>query len=454
VEGVTLAVALLASGAILVAPPRYALPFFLGAIAWYPSYLAVSIGTVYFTVGRIVILAVLGKLLVGGDRTGGVRWGWVDTFVVTALVGECIAGVMTTPAGELLQNRAGAAFDTLLPYFAVRLGVRTKEDYKALLWSILVIAVPLAIFGAYECWTGDNPLGFLRQYSFTGASLVDRVLPSRGGFWRAEVTFPMSIMFGLFFAMLGPICAGLWGYTRRQGLLIAGLGLMVVGVLSSRSSGPIFAGMVAVGAVALFPFRRHWKVALVLLVLWLTAIEIASNRHWYEVLASYGTLDAETAYYRIGLIREAFGGGMSGHWLLGLGNIGFDELTQYGWEHADITNQYILILVRYGLLGVLPFIGVVFAGGQRLRQALKKAECEADRWLVWCLLASFVGIVAGMFSVSLFGQTQTIFFVMLGLCGAVAEVGFFLPVAVGAQALPPGKRTGGVPVLLGKGLRE
>jgi hypothetical protein len=417
-EGVTLAVAVLAVIGVLAFPTRYSVPIYIGALAWYPSYLAVSIGTVNFTVNRMVILALLARLLLGRASTGGFRWGWVDTFVVVALVGECVAGLMTTPAAQLLQNRAGAAFDTVLPYFAVRLAIRAREDYKALLWSVLVISIPLAVFGAYECWTGDNPLGFLRRYAFAGPSLSDRELPGRRGFWRAEVTFPISIMFGLFFAMMGPMCAVLWGYTKRKGLLLAGLTLMLVGVLSSMSSGPLLAGIATCSFMALYPFRRHWKLITVLLVIWLGAIDTGSNRHWYDVLGSYCTLDAATAWYRIRLMEVALGGGMSGHWLAGFGldvDPGWGRLID-GRMYTDVVNHYVVILVRGGLLGLLPFLGAVGGSLLALRRAYARATEGAERWLLWGILSSLAGILAAMFSVSLMGQILTLFFLLLALC--------------------------------------
>jgi hypothetical protein len=229
----------------------------------------------------------------------------------------------------------------------------------------------------------------------------------------------MSIMFGLFFAMMGPICTGLWGYTKRKGLLIAGLGLMLVGMLSSVSSGPWLAGIVACGVMAFYPLRRYWKVALVFIVLFLAAIDVASNRRWYHVLASYSTLDAGTAYYRIGLMEEALGGGMSGHWLVGYGMVGQGGTQSFNWKHRDIVNHYILILVRYGLLALVPFVAAVTAGFFRLTRALGHAVQENARWLAWTVMATLVGILAAMFSVSLFGQPGNLFYILLALAAGM-----------------------------------
>lgn len=426
-QGVTLAVALLASGAILVAPPRYALPFFLGAVAWYPSDLAVSLGTVDFTVGRIVVLALLAKAVLGSTERRMVSWGWVDLCVAGGVVGQCLAGALVTPdLGSLLENRAGAAFDTALPYFAARLLLQRREEYILLLKSLLVIALPLALLGAYQCLTGQNPIGFLSRFSYYGASLADRVLPARKGLWRAEATFGVSIMFGLFFAMVGPLCAGLWGYAKRRARLLVGLVLMAVGMLSSMSSGPWLAGIVACGVMGLYPFRQYWKVLTALLIIWLMAINIGSNRHWYDVLGSYCTLEPETASYRIRLMEVALGGGMSGHWLAGYGPFadpGWGPIMD-GRGHTDIVNHYVLIVVTHGLLGLLPFLGAVGGSLIALRRAFKLAGSQAERWLLWGMFSALAGILVAILSVSLMCQVTTLFFVLLALCVSAGAEGF------------------------------
>ena len=152
------------------------------------------------------------------------------------------------------------------------------------------------------------------------------------------------------------------------------------------------------------------------------AVEVISNRHWYEVLASYATLDANTAYYRIELIEEAFGGGMNGHWLLGYGgDIGVTK-DLAGWEHKDITNHYILVLVRYGLLGILPLMAAAGAALRRVRLAYTLAWRESDRWLIWCIMSSLAGILISLFSVSLFGQPVTIFYILLAVAATCPEI--------------------------------
>jgi lysylphosphatidylglycerol synthetase-like protein (DUF2156 family) len=92
-------------------------------------------------------------------------------------------------------------------------------------------------------------------------------------------------MFGLFFAMFGPVCAGILRIDGKNKMFyLVGLLLMGVGVFSSMSSGPWLAVLFAICFIALYFYRRYWKVALATVILMCVIVEIISNRHFYEVI--------------------------------------------------------------------------------------------------------------------------------------------------------------------------
>ena len=55
-------------------------------------------------------------------------------------------------------------------------------------------------------------------------------------------------------------------------------------------------------------------------------------------------------------------------------------------------------------------------------QGLHKAFCRVrtlpNRWLIWSLFAGLSSLLVVFFTVSLFGQPQTVFYILLALCGA------------------------------------
>lgn len=424
-QGITLSIAVAAGALVFLLPPIQGLVIYMAALAWYPSYLTVRLGSVDFTVGRIIVMAILLNILFQTNLTRRLKITLLDKFVVLLFLGQIIAGVTTTPLGKLLENRAGGICDLLLPYFAIRMLVTTRRQYLFFLKYILWIASPLAVLGLYQSFTGNNPVGFLKDYYAWDASPSGYSPIPRCGFFRADVTFPMSIMFGLFFAVLTPVCGGLLGMKKTKSCIYGlALALMALGVFSSMSSAPILTAALAGAFMLFYRFRTYWKPALITVILICTAVEIVSNRHFYDVLGSF-TINPATAWYRSRLIDVAlFEGGMTGHWIAGYGLVAPDP----GWgdrinhRRTDIVNHYLLILCKYGLLGLTPLLAIIALALKNLSNAYRAATQDSDKWLIWCLLAALLSIAIALQTVSLFGQTYTVLFILFALCGAANTI--------------------------------
>jgi hypothetical protein len=416
-----------ASALVLLLSPVHGFIVFIAIFAWYPLYLTVPVGTIDFNLSRIIISVIFVSLFLQTDLFKQFKFIWIDKLVILYFSCTLLAGVPTVPnLMAFLENRAGEFFDTILPYFAVRLIVTSRKKYLTLLKAILVIAVPLAIVGFYQCLTGNNPMGFLVKYNAWSATSQDwgYVPENRLGFFRATVSFDVSIMFGLFFAMLGPICAGLMhSINKNKEIYVLGIGLMAVGVLSSMSSGPLFAALLATIFLVFYRYRIYWKWGLCIIVFMCVIVEIVSNRHFYQVIDRF-TFNSSTAWYRARLMEVAiFQNGMAGHWLTGFG------FADPGWSakidmssHTDMVNHYLLILCRYGLVGFVPFMAVIVSAWRRLFKGFWLLKDDSDSWLVWCLGGAMVGLFGAFFTVSLFGPPTTIFFMLLGLCGAIGSI--------------------------------
>jgi O-antigen ligase len=126
------------------------------------------------------------------------------------------------------------------------------------------------------------------------------------------------------------------------------------------------------------------------------------------------------------LIEEAFGGGMSGHWLEGFGYIGVGETEfvnpQFEWEHEDMVNLYIAELARTGLLGAIPFMLVNFYPYRRLYQAGIKSRRTADLWLVHCFAAAMLGWHNAMMTVGSVGQTRVLLFLLFAAANNMPRI--------------------------------
>jgi hypothetical protein len=428
-EAVILLGAVIASLLVFFLPPMYGLIVYIGTFAWFPPYLTVKMGTLDFTICRIVMLAIYANLFLQTNLAKRFKLILLDKLIILYFLAQIVAGgINSNFSSGFLENRAGVIFDTLLAYFVFRMIITTKNQYIVLVKGILLIAAPLALVGFYQCLTGDNPFGFLRQYNtilLGGFQSSEYVPLRRGNFFRADVTFSMSIMFGLFFAMLGPAALGIIPIIRRRkNVYIVAVCLMAVGVLSSMSSGPILALMLAVMFIGFYRFRRYWKPVVTIIIIGCGIVEIISNRHFYDIFGRY-TFSPATAWYRSRLIDVAlFEGGMSGYWLTGygFGNVDPDWGSKIDGNATDIVNHYILILYRFGLIGLIPFLAIVVGASKALIEAYQVCTFETVRWLIWCLAGALFGVLFAMNSTSLFGQAITVFYILLALCGSMSRV--------------------------------
>lgn len=405
-----------AAGCLLVffLRPVYGLAIYVMLSMWFPYCIGtVSVGTIDFSVGRIVIIALFIRIFFGTNLTGKFKAIWLDRFVVILFVAEVLAGFTTIEPMRLIEYRSGDFFDMALPYFAVRLIITSKKQYISLLKAIACASSVLTVLAVYESLTGHNLVKFGRSLSSPEIRL--------NLFYRARTTFRHPIYFGVFSAMVGGVCMGLVKNVRRNALFYKILvGLLFLGCFSSMSSGGLLAMVGALLFIGFFRYRYYWKQAIVGVVIMCCVVEVISNRHFYDVIDRL-TFNAETAWYRGRLFEVAFfEGGMSGHWLTGYG---FEEP---GWglkidtrKHTDMVNHYLLELCRYGLVGFIPFIAVIIAAIRSLFKNFWLLANNEDTWLVWCLAGALIGVLLAFNSVSLFGQPMTMLFMMFGACGTL-----------------------------------
>jgi len=381
---------------------------------WYPYCVGtVSVGTIDFSVGRVVIIVLFIKIFSATNLVNKFKVVWLDKLVVILFIAEAVAGFTTTELMRLLEYRSGDFFDMALPYFAVRLIMTSKEQYISLLKAIVWAAAALAIVAFFESITGHNLVKFGRPLRVPDIRL--------NFFHRAQATFRVHIYLGVFFAMTGAVCLGLVKSVGKNALFYKMLcGLIFLGAFSSMSSGGLFAMAGALLFIAFYRFRHYWKSAIIGIVLMCVLVEIISNRHFYNVIDHFA-FNSATTWYRTRLFEVAFfEEGMSGHWLCGYGladPMWCDKIDMR--DHTDMVNQYLLELSRYGLVGFIPFCAVIIAAFKRLFKDFWLITSDSGRWLIWCLAGGLFSVLFAFNSVSLFGQPMTMLFIMYGFCVAV-----------------------------------
>lgn len=422
---VTLALATVGSLVALRCKPSLALCVYCAGLFLYPQALTIQVGSADFSLSRILILAVLANAILRSERYRSFRWSWMDTFLSASyLLG--FVSLLHTVGAAAVERHGGAFFDTLLPYFAARLIITGEEDFVTLAKGLAVIAVPLVGLGLYQMLTGQNPIGDLSVYYHLGleGQRAEDFIP-RLGLYRAAVTFMHPIAFGLFCAMVAPLTLSLWHQqTWPRSIVLALVAVACAGVFESLSSGPWLS--LACTALVFITYMR-WRLAARLVLygsIFVVGCLCYADRSYLDVLAAF-SFKPLNALYRVGLIREALGGGMSGHWLTGYGYVGLgpgSDNSQFHWEHQDMVNLYIQTLVHTGLLGLTPYLlanGLYYV---RLLEAMRIASSARATWLAVSVLAAMVGWNVGLMTVGALSQVSQLLYMAIAMSANMSAI--------------------------------
>lgn len=422
-NSLTVGVSLVLSAAAMILPAPYSLAVYVAALVSYPNYAKMNVAGLDFTVMRVVILAVLLRAIVYACNKP-LRIRMIDWLVLAMFLAELAAGLATAPSFmDFVINRAGATFDMMLPYMAIRLIIRNKKDLQKFLVGSMLVMIPAALLGVYQCFTGYNLFAPLENLVYWNVKPSE--YGKRFGLTRSNVAFSHPIIFGLIYAMFVPIFLGLYKSMKQfRWMWFGGVILILGGVFASVSSGTYLAVFICLGFLAGYRYRKYWKPVVIFCLFCIMVVDIISNRNWYHVLSEF-TLNKQTSWYRGRLMEVAlFEGGMGGHWMTGYG-----YGVEPGWgakidgrDYTDMVNHYLLVLARHGLIGFVPFTLLNIWVVKHLMKAWKKAFSEAERYIVWGLSASFFALALSSFSVSLEGPPSTVYFLMIGLAAALPDL--------------------------------
>jgi hypothetical protein len=245
------------------------------------------------------------------------------------------------------------------------------------------------------------------------------IYQERHGLNRAMGPQGETILFGLGFVTFLPLTWLLryertpWKYLSYLFVLIA-----IVGVLSTVSSGPLLALIVAMLALALEKAKSLVKPILLMVLLGCLTIEVTSSRHFWYTLADF-TMDPETAWYRARLLDVAIDQ-LPEYWLYGYGrtNPGWGRLID-GSNWTDSVNDYVVHASNYGVFGLAICVTLQVAAIRRMARIVRRSR---DPWLVsaaWALSATLICLMAAFWSVSLFSTMVTIYYILIALIAAV-----------------------------------
>ena len=418
-QAITLALAALASGLVLYLPPAQAFAVYMTTLLFYPVYLVVQVGSLDISAGRIVVTVLLLRCLLNPGIRAKFQWcsldSWVTCFMLVIL--SIAVTAWKIPIAKTLENEAGRIVDSYFAYMTARLCLTDQNAMRTTIKWIAAALIPLAVLGAVESYTGWAPYYQLRRYC-PWASITTPTLNIRSGFYRAVGPFSHPILFGAAFVMFLPVVYWLRHESRRWRLRSRAIIIMlIIGAMSSMSSGPVMMLIFTVFFLWLERHKNYVKPLLVLLATMLVLAEIGSNRTIWHVVASYADPIGGSGWHRAKLLDvaiERFGE----WWFVGYRRQDPGWGAAVGMTWTDITNHYLVVGVKYGILGIIMLVGVLIVSVKNLIRMHKAAAPKVSKSWHWSLGTILMALIISFNAFTLFGQANTLFYCLLGFIGS------------------------------------
>lgn len=420
-QNVTLTIAVVVCLLVLFLRPTRAYLAYMAILMWYPYFLVVNLGTLDISAGRIVITVLLLRCFVNPNIRRNFRWSRFDTWITCSMAVYVTMYCFTRPLIDGLENRAGYLMDTWLIYLATRFCITSRADVISIIKGIAIICTPLALFGVLESVIGWQPYIHLRQYCPWRQDLPS--YEPRWGLKRALGPNANPIPFGMAFATFLPMVYWLryqMGPWKKWAYLFTGV--LVVGTLSSMSSGPVVMLIVICLCLVLEYQKQLIKPILIFAAFSIVFVAIASNRSFYHVIAEYADPVGGSGWHRARLIDCAIKyfdqwylvgyGGEDPGWGQDLG----------GFANTDVTNEFIIAGVRYGILGVVAFCWVLVAAMRLLiRQHNTTRNVRWQSW-TWALCTTLVALIIVLNTVGLLAHMGPVFYAFMAIIGAAPQI--------------------------------
>jgi len=389
----------------------------LSMMVW-PEFLRIPVGLAEMSVPRLVALALLGQMIARG-RHRAITFGTVDKLVLAIWLWIIFAAICAGSAFPHVSQMIGRGFDTVLMYFIARVTLLSAEDVRGFYLGLAASAVAMCAAGVYEAVTSKSPYQALRGFQgWRFGAYKDTEY--RYGLLRAQGSMSVSIYFGMaMMLVLGMLCA-VRGYLKDARLYKLVWIAALLAALSSMSSGPWLACFMLLGLYVYEKRPGLIKPSLWLALIAAVVLEVASNRHFYNLI-DYFALDKHTAWYRTRLMEVAVSR-LHEFWLFGVGSNWphhWGEIVD-GRGHIDVVNNFLIIALYGGLPAWAMFLATHVSA---IRQTVRAWQADRDsrrRQLLFGFAATLVALDFSSMSVGLFGPPLLLSHILLGVMVSAA----------------------------------
>jgi O-antigen ligase len=356
----------------------------------------------------------------------GERFNMTDKLLIAYLLLNIALQYLAISFTGTMRNAFYSFIDVFLPYYVLSRSLRTDAGLRDATMSFVIAGLVLAVIGIFEF-----SRHWLLYYQLGGALGINWEYSSgylgREENLRAVATTGQPIVLGYVVAT----AFGLFLYARNLAsgsfTAIFLLGLLLGGLIAALSRGP-WVGAAVMFVVYLLAAGRRVpanlaKLALAAVVL-LPALYMTP---YWDKLINYlpfiGEVDAGNVTYRQRLLEISIQIILENPLFGSSDFIYFLEEMRQGQGIIDIVNSFLMIALRSGLIGLslfLAFFGTIMVG---IVRRMKRAPADDEvRQLGQALLATLVGILVMIFTVSSINAVPVVYWALAGLGLAYARM--------------------------------
>jgi hypothetical protein len=174
------------------------------------------------------------------------------------------------------------------------------------------------------------------------------------------------------------------------------------------------------GCLMMERFKYMAKPLLGLMLGGCFVVDLISNRTFYHVMASYANPIGGSGWHRAKLIDLAIEN-FNEWWLMGYGGVDPGWGSRLGMTWTDITSHYISVGVSYGVWGVIGLVGIMVTAVLLLMRGHNKSKDPTFQSWCWAFGSLLAVLAVSFTSCTLFDQTRTHFYGMLGMMASMVQ---------------------------------
>jgi hypothetical protein len=393
---------------ILFLPRRWAVFPFLVMACFVSSAQRIVVAGLDFDFLRIMVLFGVMRLVFRKEHINFI-WKPLDTVIVFWAISSMFFFVVQQGTFGAVVNRLGIAFDAFGMYFVFRCLIKDWQDLDRMVFGVIIISIPVAVFFMLENRTGRNIFSI-----FGGVAPITSV---REGRLRCQGAYTHAILAGCFWASLMPLIAAYWWKSKKDRIwAVVGIVASMIIIFCCASSTPVMGTIAAIIGGMMFFWRKYMRSIRWGFLLMLVALHMVMNHPVWHLICRVSAVGGSTGWHRFVLIDGAIRN-FGDWWFSGCSA---DTVASWGVWAGDVTNQYLVEGIRGGFVTMCLFvvvISVAFRGvGRRWRLHVQHRYCLALSWAIGVSL--FVHCI-NFIGVAYFGQIHIIWYMLLAIIASL-----------------------------------